>query len=305
MYDTLNSIADIEALIAGGFRECETLEYKAASVPLKPVDHKEVAKDVSAFANSAGGVVIYGVATDQADKTRPKEIERIRRENIDIILQVVATHIRHPITGLRHKTIDDENGPVCFIIEVPSSPNAPHQVITEYRYYRRNGAISEPMSHELIELYFGRRLGPTLRVTLKAELIPDQPAPPPFVGTFRFSASILNGGSRVARHLLLLITVPRGAMFALGTHPTGAKYITREADDSYRLGFADNDGVLHPELETTYSFTFSVHENFVVDPPIPFIFLDVHADEMKAIKYRAWIERVADGKCELRYGSAA
>src|SRR5208282_1875381 len=59
---TLN---EIKALIASGENESKYLEFKAArALPEKTNNHfrEELSKDVSSFANSAGGKIIYGVA---------------------------------------------------------------------------------------------------------------------------------------------------------------------------------------------------------------------------------------------------
>src|SRR5687767_11339011 len=100
MFDQLRSLADVLKLIERGERESEILEYKTASVLFKPSDRDEVAKDISALANSLGGTIIYGVATDSSDKTLPVRIEPILPQNIDQIVSAAGLGIRHPVAGL-------------------------------------------------------------------------------------------------------------------------------------------------------------------------------------------------------------
>ena len=57
---------DIELLIQNGVQESLTLDYKVCGAldrRTSKVDKVkiEISKDVSAFANSAGGVIVYGV----------------------------------------------------------------------------------------------------------------------------------------------------------------------------------------------------------------------------------------------------
>lgn len=56
------NLEDIRRMIADGVEENISLDYKAAEA-LQNTDgkKKEIAKDVSAMANAAGGVIIYGI----------------------------------------------------------------------------------------------------------------------------------------------------------------------------------------------------------------------------------------------------
>lgn len=289
MFDQLNGLEDIQQLIANGFRESETLEYKTASTPLTQSDHKEVAKDAAAFANSSGGLIIYGVATAKDDKARPERIEPIAPGNAEIISQVISSHIRQPIPRVRTKMIERDGKAVCFLVDVPASPYAPHQVVTDHRYYRRHGTRSEPMTHDLVELYFGRRLGPLIEPTFVFAELLDRVVPPPFVGTCRLEIQLRNIGARAARHLLLMISTPTKDLFQLGVYPQGGgAFVNTQkipgADDvGFIIGMEDNVGVLHPGLERSYTFTFSIHEA-LVRKGYPAFALGIHADDMKAVR---------------------
>ena len=59
----LNDLGSINRLIADGIEEGINLDYKASpSLTRDSGPTNEMCKDVSAFANSAGGQIIYGVA---------------------------------------------------------------------------------------------------------------------------------------------------------------------------------------------------------------------------------------------------
>ncbi len=55
------TIRDIEKIINTNSTEYKTLEFKSLEA-LVPGSKDEIGKDVSSFANSAGGVIIYGVS---------------------------------------------------------------------------------------------------------------------------------------------------------------------------------------------------------------------------------------------------
>jgi predicted HTH transcriptional regulator len=62
----LETRADLERLIAEGITESLTLDYKASpSLGKADKQRDELCKDVTAFANSAGGQIVYGMVDDK------------------------------------------------------------------------------------------------------------------------------------------------------------------------------------------------------------------------------------------------
>jgi len=58
----LEERADLDMLVAQGIQESLTLDYKEArSLGKGSPERNELCKDVSAFANSAGGQIVYGI----------------------------------------------------------------------------------------------------------------------------------------------------------------------------------------------------------------------------------------------------
>jgi len=67
---TLTSLSQLQTLIADGIGESLTLDFKASpSLTRDSANVLELCKDVSAFANSAGGQIVYGIAEDKKAKT--------------------------------------------------------------------------------------------------------------------------------------------------------------------------------------------------------------------------------------------
>ena len=138
------SIIDIESLIDNEVEEDIHLDYKAAGA-LDKEDKKrtEITKDISAFANSDGGIIIYGVSEEDH---RPKEISPIdgriyTKEWLENVIQQIQPRIEdikiHPIR------IDDI-GRSIYVVKIPRSSNAPHMA-RDKRYYKRFNFKSEPM----------------------------------------------------------------------------------------------------------------------------------------------------------------
>src|SRR5258708_7393091 len=105
LFDSLSSLEDVQALINDGTRESEVLEYKTASQPFSEREKREIAKDVSAMANSMGGMILYGIATNRDDKTLPENIVPIDPKNIETFDRVLNAQVRPPIRGIQRKLI--------------------------------------------------------------------------------------------------------------------------------------------------------------------------------------------------------
>lgn len=165
------SLIELETLISDGVEESIQLEYKSADA-LQNTEHykKEIAKDVSAMANSAGGVIIYGIKEfGSGDKKHlPERITSIKRSVIskEWLGQVISNGISPKIEGLRiHPFSLSHIDEVVYVIEIPQSSTA-HQNIKDFKYYKRYNFESVPMfdyeikdimnrsKHPLIELDF-------------------------------------------------------------------------------------------------------------------------------------------------------
>jgi hypothetical protein len=148
---------DLLGLVADRAQESLTLEFKACDALTNKRWKTELAKDVSAFANSAGGTIIYGIREDEHTHEAgsidvgydPGEINKERLE------QIINSNIHRRIEGVRinaivlHRT---RPGNVLFVIHVPESGRAPH--MADHRFYKRFEFASVPMEeYEVRERY--------------------------------------------------------------------------------------------------------------------------------------------------------
>lgn len=132
-----NSLEDIQSLIQNRIEESITLEYK------KELDNKEIAKDVSAFANTEGGTIIYGVQS--RDKV-PTGINWLAGRGVEERIQnVVMTTIHPRLEGIQVIRLPNpiNDSEALFVVSIPKSPQAPHMAFN--RYYSRRGSVSSPM----------------------------------------------------------------------------------------------------------------------------------------------------------------
>ncbi|WP_207083485.1 ATP-binding protein [Nocardioides sp. S5] len=121
----------VERAVAEGVRETENLDWKGSDpyVPKGDKGKDEFAKDVAAFANSRGGIIVIGVAEDRttgrASEVQPFEVtDAIERR----MRSWLPTRLHPPVPGLVFEPLTDEESQGVLAIHVPASPDAPHMV---------------------------------------------------------------------------------------------------------------------------------------------------------------------------------
>lgn len=197
----------LEQMIATSVEESLSLDYKRGAA-LTNTDTKkvEITKDVSAMANSAGGVLIYGIAESQEKEKRhlPERLDPLRRADVskewlEQIIQTIQPRIDgviiHPIT------IDEQSGLVCYVVEVPQSHTA-HQA-RDHVYYKRHNFNSCPMEDYEVRDVMNRKSHPRLRASIFVNMS---------AGGHKPEGSILvkleNIGRILARHVMVELELP-------------------------------------------------------------------------------------------------
>ncbi|WP_417909669.1 helix-turn-helix domain-containing protein [Candidatus Electronema sp. PJ] len=151
--DTPRTLQDIEKLIAFQTPESLHLDYKAGSV-LTLEKKDELCKDVSALANSDGGVLIYGIKEEKIHKVAyPVSIDegvdtsKVSKEWLE---QILTSNITPIISGVEIFEIKSGANRAIVVIQVAKSFRGPHQA-PDKKYYKRRNVFTEPMEHYEIE----------------------------------------------------------------------------------------------------------------------------------------------------------
>lgn len=157
---------DIQSLIDNNVEESIHLEFKAAPA-LENTEHnkKEIAKDVSSFANSDGGIIVYGISEkkNHADSISFVDGNAISKEWLE---QVINSNINRRIVGIQIFPVrfDDDISKTVYVVKIPRSDNAPH-MSCDYHYYRRyNFAVKKMEEYEVRDAMLRQR-----RTILKIE----------------------------------------------------------------------------------------------------------------------------------------
>jgi len=161
-YETL---ADVRSLIQSRIEEGLTLEYKEEV----DRDSKDIAKDISAFANTEGGTIIYGVKSQDKIAIDLNWLENV---GVDERIQNIAMTTIHPrLEEVKVIRIPNpENGSqTVYVVDIPKSPNQPHMVFN--RYYIRRGSVSSAMEDaEVKSALFGAGRNAALRYEISKNI---------------------------------------------------------------------------------------------------------------------------------------
>lgn len=216
------SEAKIQNFIRSEIEESLTLEYKAGeALDRNETKKKEITKDVSAMANSAGGLIIYGISEYSREDKRhlpekiaPVDRTKFPREWVEQIIQA----IRPRIDGILIHSINLSSGEndVVYVVEIPQS-NTAHQA-SDHRYYKRFNFQAVPMEdYEIRDVMFREQtpniiLNFLIEVTSKSqssETSGESPQSLPFEATnYNLIIQVHNDGSAFAQYVACFLDVP-------------------------------------------------------------------------------------------------
>jgi hypothetical protein len=149
--------AEVQTLVDTKVQESLHLDYKASQGLVGPNKHGEIAKDVSAFADSDGGLIIYGVTEKDHIPIGIDSGVNHRRYSREWLEQVIRNNITPRIEDLRIASIFLSADTSLYALQIPKSYRAPHQEMTTKRYYKRYNFDSVPMEDYEINDIRGRR----------------------------------------------------------------------------------------------------------------------------------------------------
>ncbi|WP_378186868.1 helix-turn-helix domain-containing protein [Aquimarina sp. W85] len=149
----------LQSLIDNEIEESIHIEFKRAEALSKIHSaKKEISKDVSAFANSDGGIIIYGIEekNHKAYKFSYVDGTIFTKEWLE---QVISSTINRTIEDLKIFPIRFESKieKSIYVVQIPSSIDAPHMSI-EKRFYKRHNFESVMMEEYEIRQLYGRKL---------------------------------------------------------------------------------------------------------------------------------------------------
>ncbi|HQR97472.1 MULTISPECIES: ATP-binding protein [unclassified Polaromonas] len=302
--DVPSTLDDIKRLITSSIPENLHLDYKRSAALLGNV--KEITKDVSAFANSDGGVIVYGVAEEEhipVGIDGGVEHSRYTREWLEDVIQ---SNIAPKLSELKITQLEVSATHSIFIVSTPKSARAPHQDRGSHRYYKRYNFKSAPMEDYEIQDIRNRSIDTPPLVTVDIE-----------VERGMFSLYVENIGNAPAQDLTFIFSEDlywahkAPSVFASGIPVLSkgrklsffyAGAVEALAPDSKIVkAFSINVSYLNPLVENRISDTFSVNLNSFENSLIVESEIQRHGTQLERSleKLTRQVEKVAKGLSAL------
>jgi len=249
LFDSFTTEEHLRRLVEERREENLYLEYKEKHDRrhgnIDESDRKNCSKTLSAFANAAGGVLIFGIASEKArdapdHATDLKPITGVAgfrarlQDSVLTTTQPVVDDVEFRV--IPSAAAADAGYVVCL---VPQSDKPPHRAMhADREYYRKTASGSRKLDHLDLEDMFGRRPRPLLRIHLELQ---PRPGIDPYEA---LHLSFSNEGRAVARYAGLLATMlDEETRVADGRDGiTNATALNGVA----AFQFIDNVGVIHP-----------------------------------------------------------
>jgi len=195
----------VRAFVASGREEDVHLDFKNIIDPaLTRDDRKSFAVALSGFANSDGGIVVWGV--DARPNTQGIDCASSLREVANIqqcltrLNEFTGQLVVPLVSGVLHKAIPSTGTAGFCATLIPASDSGPHMAKGgEDRYYKRSGSAFYRMEPFDIADTFGRRRRPALAL----RLVPEQHGASVLV-------AVRNGGRGIAKAPYLGLELPQG-----------------------------------------------------------------------------------------------
>lgn len=248
LFDSLKRLADVRELIDDGETESLRLECKCPRSPKVNVDvRKHLAKAASAFANSAGGVLLYGVATDKihgdsldvlTDIQPIGGVETFARRITDALPQVTEP----AVNGFEVRVIKSRPSSLKGLVAVHVPSVASDPVRTEDGlFFFRSGNESVQCPYDVIRRLFAASKTPDLAPDVDKSLANRTED-----GSIEFTLWVANASGAIAQHIVVrLKLMDPDSCESAEFQPLGGEY---KPILSGKDVFCEVDGVIHKGL---------------------------------------------------------
>ena len=164
--------SDIVLFFSNRQEETSNLEFKSGDVEIN-----DIFKEITAFLNTEGGLLIIGAPIESKEQIGKKtirycqgEITYSKFQSKDWLYQKIFSNITPSPTEIYIKELSNTNGNL-FLIEIPQSSAPPHQSNSDGRYYIRIDNEAKPAPHGLVQALFEKRNKPQLSALLERNLL--------------------------------------------------------------------------------------------------------------------------------------
>src|SRR5215468_3650280 len=149
-----------EAMVQTHVSEAFDLDFKRQHYGNADKDRRELAGDVAALANSAGGMLVLGIEEDEHAHAVAAPVVTVSDGEIRRIHQVIAEKVAPiPVVDVRPVPDPAVPGRGFLVIAVPHSPRAPHAVVVNegLRFPVRHGTTTRYMPESEVATAYRER----------------------------------------------------------------------------------------------------------------------------------------------------
>jgi hypothetical protein len=260
-FDSLRSYADLASLVAEGETEGLYLECKSPSSPQLNRDLKvTLAKAISGFSNTSGGVLVWGASTTKHQHGALDVVSQL--EPIAHCANFMRQVNRAAITASSPRAADLESRAILekeggsrglVLTYIPQTKGDPVRSNEDDQFYVRSGDEFTIAPYELVKRLFAATDSPDLSLVFGKDLVKTEAD-----GTWKIPLLITNRSSAVARDMKISVTVKNptacaqialdGFNDASAVNP-GVKIFIRDIPDVLHRGLNTVIGFMHVQMK--------------------------------------------------------
>ena len=232
-YSELRLESDLQKLIAERYQESIHVEFKKKknrSTPeLDVSDARQFSRALSGFANSDGGVLVWGIATDAEERAVALDPIAVVAEFQSRLKKSLLNATQPVVDGVLIDVVQSSTELAAGYVKclIPPSDKVPHRgMLAEREYYKRSTEGFYRLEHFDLEDMFGRRPIPLLQLKT------------------RMKATGSSGGGGNTRYRSLLVL----AIENIGRGSARAPYLAVSVNQPYQIARYGIDGNGHEGL---------------------------------------------------------
>lgn len=307
LFDSLDTWARLEEMISNAEAESTYYECKA---PREPKMGKEMrlhlAKACSGFANTNGGILLYGVSTtkhahsglDVMTQLEPigdiKNFAQQIENNIPSLSIPALSNYECKI--VREKPIDTRG---ILLVHLPKSDGDPVQSTADDIFYFRSGDDFVVAPYEMVKRLFAATDSPDLRPIARNEIIKKD-----INGYWDIPIPLQNLSSAIAEHAKIVVTIKNPELFGAVAGGGSLADVSDVNPGGRRTFIASVEGVIHKGLvHLVGNLRVKMKDDDPTRGVIPFT-IKILANKMQATIFRVSLN-IKDGgisSCDIQEG---